>query len=79
VYANIFNGPNGTNQGDSGLVNILVPPFLSSNTGSLKVISGTVTEIGWGTIMHEHVSSNTQWDSIQQRWQSVLQKMSIAY
>jgi hypothetical protein len=29
--------------------------------------------------MHEHVSSNTQWDSIQQRWQSVLQKMSIAY
>jgi hypothetical protein len=43
-----------------------LPSYPSRNIGSLKIISGSVTEMGWGTIMHEpHVSSNIQRDSIQ--------------
>jgi hypothetical protein len=42
------------------------PSYPLSSVGNLKVISGSVTEMGWGTIMHEpHVSSNIQWESIQ--------------
>jgi hypothetical protein len=50
-----------------------------ASAGSLKVICGSITKMGWGTIMHEpHVLSNIQQDSTQYLWQTVLKKYQQA-
>jgi hypothetical protein len=53
--------------------------YPSPSVGSIKVTSGGVTEMHWGTIMHEpHVSLNIQWDSSQKLWKTVLQKTLLS-
>jgi hypothetical protein len=32
-----------------------LPSYPLPNVGSFKVISGSVTEVGWGTVMHDFV------------------------
>jgi hypothetical protein len=75
---NILDVPEIKNQGDSGMVDDLAT-IPAPSVGSVKVISGSVIEIGWGAIMHEpHASTNIQRHSMQQLWQSVFQKMSVS-
>jgi hypothetical protein len=54
-----------------------MPSSASPRVGNLKVISGGVTEMGWGIMMHyPHVSIYIQQHSVQSLWQIVLQKMT---
>jgi hypothetical protein len=74
----------GKNETDSGLVNylarIFVPALLSvTQCRQSRGNFGSVTKMGWGTIMFEqYVSSDIQQDSIQYLWQIVLKKMSVS-
>jgi hypothetical protein len=57
------------------VASILVPAFL----GSLKVISDDVTEMGWGTIVHEaHVSWNIQRDTANNSGEVLQKKMTVS-
>jgi hypothetical protein len=65
-----FRCPRKKKAWDSGLVDdldrIYFPAFLLPNVGSLKVISGSIIEMGWGPIMHKPcASSYIQWNSVQ--------------